>query len=152
PNSGAPDASSGEGSQSGGQSRAAGSFKRDLKMEALLPYLRGERPVVLGVHRADEVLTAMDVAREFHLKVILNHVERAQDLLDVIASYKVPVIVGPIWSEPGDEQRYDTLFSLPAELAKRGVKIAFASYEAHNARNLPYAAGYAVAYGLPYDE
>ena len=148
-------ASSSDSSQpAGGRAGGGGaaSFKRDLKMEALLPYLRGERPVVLGVHQADEVLTAMDVAREFHLKVILNHVERAQDLLDVIASYKVPVIVGPIWAEPGDEQRYDALFSLPAELAKRGVKIAFASYEAHNSRNLPYAAGYAVAYGLPYDE
>jgi imidazolonepropionase-like amidohydrolase len=153
--SGASEGSSGDNAQaSGAQGRggAAGSFKRDLKMEALLPYLRGERPVVLAAHQADEVLTAMDVAREFHLKVILNHVERAENLLDTIASYKVPVIVGPIWAEPGDEQRYDALFTLPAELAKRGVKIAFASYEAHNARNLPYAAGYAVAYGLPYDE
>jgi len=124
-----------------------------LKLEALLPYLRGERPVVLGAHQADEVLVAMDIAREFHLKVILNHVERAEDLLDTIASYKVPVIVGSIWSLPGDEQRYDALFTLPAELAKRGVKNAFASYgDTHNARNLPYAAGYAVAYGLPYDE
>jgi imidazolonepropionase-like amidohydrolase len=41
---------------------------------------------------------------------------------------------------------------LPGELQKRGVKIAFASYDSHNARNLPYAAGYAVAFGLPYDE
>jgi imidazolonepropionase-like amidohydrolase len=39
-----------------------------------------------------------------------------------------------------------------AELQKRGVKIAFASYDSHNVRNLPYAAGYAVAYGLPYEE
>jgi imidazolonepropionase-like amidohydrolase len=37
-------------------------------------------------------------------------------------------------------------------MAKRGIKIAFASYDAHNVRNLPYAAGYAVAFGLPYDE
>ncbi|HUR37585.1 MAG TPA: amidohydrolase family protein, partial [Terriglobales bacterium] len=42
--------------------------------------------------------------------------------------------------------------SLPAALAKRGVKIAFASYDSHNSRNLPYEAGYAVAFGLPYDE
>jgi imidazolonepropionase-like amidohydrolase len=155
PSTAVADALSGEaGGQAAGQGRggAGASFKRDLKMEALLPYLRGERPIVLAAHRSDEVLTAMDIAREFHLKVILNHVERADDLLDTIASYNVPVIVGPIWAAPGDEQRYDALFKLPAELQKRGVKIAFASYEAHNARNLPYAAGYAVAYGLPYDE
>jgi imidazolonepropionase-like amidohydrolase len=44
------------------------------------------------------------------------------------------------------------VFKLPAELYKRGVKIAFASYSAHNARNLPDQAGYATAFGLPYDE
>jgi imidazolonepropionase-like amidohydrolase len=37
-------------------------------------------------------------------------------------------------------------------LAKRGVKIAFATYDAHNVRNLPYQAGFASAFGLPYDE
>jgi len=37
-------------------------------------------------------------------------------------------------------------------LSKRGVKIAFASFDAHQVRNLPYAAGFAVAFGLPYDE
>jgi imidazolonepropionase-like amidohydrolase len=41
---------------------------------------------------------------------------------------------------------------LPAELQKRGVKIAFASFDAHNARNLPYQAGFAVGFGLPPDE
>ena len=40
----------------------------------------------------------------------------------------------------------------PSELSKRGVKIAFASFDAHQVRNLPYAAGFAVAFGLPYDE
>jgi imidazolonepropionase-like amidohydrolase len=143
----------GQDQQRGGGQRGGGPFKRDLKMEALLPYLRGERPVVFGAHMADEVLVAMDIAREFHLKVILNHVERAEDILDTIASYHVPVIVGPIWGKPGPEQRYDALFSLPAELSKRGVKIAFASYQdTHNARNLPNEAGYAVGYGLPHDE
>ena len=67
-------------------------------------------------------------------------------------SLKVPVIVGPIYEAPKEEERYDAVYSLPAQLYKRGVKIAFASFEAHNARNLPYQAGYAVAFGLPHDE
>jgi len=62
------------------------------------------------------------------------------------------VIVGDIYSIPKADDRYDAQFRLPAELAKRGVKIAFASYDSHQARNLPYAAGYAVAFGLPYEE
>jgi len=127
--------------------------KRDLKLEALLPYLKGEKPVVLSAYQSYEVEVAMGIAKEFHLKVILNHLTHAQDILDEIASYHVPVIVGPIYDAPSPDQRYDAVYSLPAELQKRGVKIAFSSLGGSgDVRNLPYAAGYAVAYGLPYDE
>ena len=128
--------------------------KRDLKLEALLPYLHGEKPVVLAAYESYEVEVAMGIAREFHLKVILNHVTHSQDILDEIASYHVPVIVGPIYDFPRPDERYDAVFSLPAELQKRGVKIALATFgeDEGGSRNLPYAAGYAVAYGLPYDQ
>ena len=134
------------------------SFKRDLKLEALIPYLKGERPVVIGVYEAYDVEVIMGLAQEFHLKVILNHVTHSQEILDKIAVWKVPVIVGSIYDFPLANERYDAVFTLPAELAKRGVKIAISSADAggpassHSARNLPYAAGFAVAYGLPYDE
>jgi imidazolonepropionase-like amidohydrolase len=128
--------------------------KRDLKLEALLPYLAGEKPVVLGAYEGYEVEVAMGIAKEFHLKVILDHVTHAQDVLDEIASYHVPVIVGPVYDAPRPNERYDAVYSLPAELAKRGVKIALSSMGSGEggSRNLPYAAGYAVAYGLPYDD
>jgi imidazolonepropionase-like amidohydrolase len=133
-------------------------FKRDLKLEALIPYLKGERPVVIGVYEGYDVETIMTLAREFHLKVILNHVTHTQEILDKIAAYKVPVIVGSIYDFPRADQRFDAIYTLPAELAKRGVKIAISSADAggpvssHSARNLPYSAGFAVAYGLPYDD
>ncbi len=129
--------------------------KKDLKYEALIPYLKGEKPVVFGAYESYEVEVAMGIAREFNLKVILNHVTHAQDVLDTIASYHVPVIVGSIYDAPAANERYDAVYSLPEELQKRGVKIAFSSLSngpVSDSRNLPYAAGYAVAYGLPYDE
>jgi imidazolonepropionase-like amidohydrolase len=132
--------------------------KVDLKMEALQPYLRGERPVVLAAYEGYEIEVAMQIAQEFHLRVVLNHVTHGQEILDKIAAYKVPVIVGPIYAFPSANERYDSVFTLPAELQKRGVKIAFSSAGDAGGnpggfeRNLPYAAGYAVAYGLPYDE
>ena len=129
--------------------------KKDLKFEALIPYLKGEKPVVFGAYEGYEVEVAMGIAQEFHLKVILNHVTHSQNVLDTIASYKVPVIVGSIYDAPQANERYDAIFSLPAELQKRGVKIALSSLSdgpSADSRNLPYAAGYAVAYGLPYDE
>ncbi len=129
------------------------SCKRDMKLEALVPYLQGKKPVVLMARQAEEVITAVGIAREFNLKVVLSRVDLATTIVDQIAALKVPVIVGPIYTFPADEERYDAVYKLPAELAKRGVKIAFASYsDDHNARNLPYAAGHAVAYGLPYEE
>jgi imidazolonepropionase-like amidohydrolase len=133
-------------------------FKRDLKFEALIPYLKGERPVVIGVYEGYDVEVIMGLAQEFNLKVILNHVTAAQDVLDKIASYHVPVIVGSIYDAPKAGERFDAVYTLPAELAKRGVKIAISSADAggpvssHSSRNLPYAAGFAVAYGLPYDD
>ena len=130
----------------------APSSKFDLKNEALLPYLKGERPVIIGAQQGHDVEAIMELAQEFHLKVVLSGVTHAQGVLDKIASYKVPVIVGPIYDLPEAGERYDAVYSLPAELQKRGVKIAFASYENEFIRNLPYAAGYSVAYGLPYDE
>lgn len=145
-------AASAKGGDSGGAKAGSGAPKYDLRNEALIPYLKGEKPVVLGAYEGHDVETAMALAKEFHLKVILNHVTHSQDILDEIASYHVPVIVGPIYDFPGANERYDAVYSMPAELAKRGVKIAFASYGVEFNRNLPYAAGYAVAFGLPYDE
>jgi imidazolonepropionase-like amidohydrolase len=133
-------------------------FKRDLKLEALIPYLNGERPVVIGVYEGYDIETIMRLAQEFHLKVILNHVTHSQEVLDKIAAWKVPVIVGSIYDFPRANERFDAVYTLPAELAKRGVKIAISSADAggpvssHSSRNLPYAAGFAVAYGLPYDD
>jgi Amidohydrolase family len=126
--------------------------KRDLKLEALIPYLEGKKTIVLAAESPSDLETAVSLANEFKLKFVLNHIAHSQPVLDYVASLKVPVIVGPIYEAPKDDERYDTVYSLPAQLYKRGVKIAFASYSAHNVRNLPDAAGFATAFGLPYDE
>jgi len=83
---------------------------------------------------------------------VLDHISHSRHVLDYVASLKVPVIVGPIYENPKPEERFDSVYSLPAELQKRGIKIAFASFSAHDVRNLPYQAGFATAFGLPYDE
>jgi imidazolonepropionase-like amidohydrolase len=126
--------------------------KHDLKLEALLPYLQGKKLVVLGAEQANDLQAAVGLAHEFNLKFVLNHISHSQSVLDYVANLHVPVIVGPVYEAPRPEERYDAVYSLPAQLSKRGVKIAFASYDAHNSRNLPYQAGFATAFGLPYDD
>jgi len=125
---------------------------RDLKLEALLPYLEGKKPVIVKAEAPNDLETAYALAQEFKLRVILNGLTQSQSIYDKIAGWKVPVIVGSIYDEPKEWERYDTVYKMPGELSKRGVKIAFASFDAHQVRNLPYAAGFAVAFGLPYDE
>jgi len=126
--------------------------KHDLKSEALLPYLEGKKTIVLAAESPSDLETAVSLANEFKLKFVLNHISHSQPVLDYVASLKVPVIVGPIYEAPKEDERYDTVYSLPAQLYKRGVKIVFASYSAHNVRNLPDQAGFATVFGLPYDE
>ena len=126
--------------------------KRDLKLEALVPYLEGKKTIVLAAESSSDLQTAVSLAKEFKLKFVLNHISHSQAVLDYVAGLKVPVIVGPIYEAPKEDERYDAVYSLPAQLYQRGVKIIFASYNAHNVRNLPDQAGFATAFGLPYDE
>ena len=102
--------------------------KRDLKLEALLPYLEGKKTIVLAAESPSDLQTAVNLANEFKLKFVLNHIAHSQPVLDYVASLKVPVIVGPIYEAPKEDERYDAVYSLPAQLYKRGVKIVFASY------------------------
>jgi imidazolonepropionase-like amidohydrolase len=134
------------------EKKADGSFKTDLRYEALIPYLQGHKPVVIGVHQAYEVEPIMNVAQEFHLRVILNHVNHTQDVLDKIAAYKVPVIFSSIWDLPEADERYDAVYSLPGKMAKLGIQVAISTDNAEKDRNLAYAAGFAVAYGMPYED
>jgi len=128
--------------------------KRDLKLEALLPYLEGRRPVIVNVEEPTDLYTALSLAKEFKLRVVWKGLTHSQIALDQIAATGFPVIVGPIYEGPREDERYDTVYKLPAELHKRGIKFAFASYDLFavvQPRNLPYQAGYAAAWGLPWD-
>jgi len=125
---------------------------RDLKLEALLPYLEGKKPVIVKAETPGDVETAYALAQEFKLRVVLDGLTQSRGIYDKVAQWKLPVIVGSIYEDPKEWERYDAVYKMPGELSKRGVKIAFASFDAHQVRNLPYAAGMAVAFGLPYDE
>src|ERR1044071_6609556 len=58
--------------------------KHDLKLEALLPYLRGKRPVVLAAEEANDLETAVHLANEFHLKFVLNHIIYSKPIMRVV--------------------------------------------------------------------
>ena len=90
--------------------------KGDLKLEALVPYLQGKKTVIRAADESSDLQAAVNLAREFNLKFILNHISHSQSVLDYVASLKVPVIVGPIYEAPKPEERFDAVYSLPAQL------------------------------------
>jgi imidazolonepropionase-like amidohydrolase len=125
---------------------------RDLKMEALLPALSGKMPVFVRAHRVDDILTAVRLADEFRLRLVISHGTEAYKVADLLAARNIPVVVGPITVQPERIETLGAIYDNAARLARAGVKIAIQSGETLNARMLPYEAALAVAYGLPWDQ
>ena len=121
-------------------------------MEALIPALRGEEPVIFDVNSVEQIRGVLTLADSFKLKVIIRGARDAWRLADTLAARGIPVIVGPTTQAPGPDDPYDALYAQPGVLAKAGVKIAFQTSGASDVRNLPYNAALATAYGLDMDE
>src|SRR5882757_675630 len=128
-------------------------FDRDLKLEALVPVVRGEQPLLVFADRSREIRNAVEFCDKQRLRMIIAGGSEAYKVKDLLRSKGIPVILRPMLTLPLDEDDpYDRLLSQPAELAAAGVKFAFASFDNSFARRLGQNAANAVAYGLPYDE
>jgi len=124
---------------------------RDLKMDALLAALEGRLPVVFKAHRVSDIETALRLAEEFNLKLILSHATSAWRLAEQLAAKKIPVILGPIPEVPGRVESLDARLDSAALLHKAGVPIAIQTDADTTVRELPFAVEYAIGYGLPED-
>ncbi len=136
----------------GGGDRPTGPPDRDLQMEALLPVLEGRIPLIARAHRVDDIMTAVRLAEEFDLKLILSHGTEAYKIADILAAKNIPVLVGPVSTQPERIETAGAIYENAARLHRAGVRIALQTARTHGARMLPYEAALAVAYGLPWDE
>ena len=128
-------------------------FKPDVKLEAMLPVLEGKLPLVITAVRERAIRDAIQFAEKEKLRIILAEAREADKVAEDLKAKNIPVILGPTLALPMDEgDAYDEPFTLPAQLHKAGVKFAFGSFGNQFARNLPYQAANAVAFGLPYEE
>jgi imidazolonepropionase-like amidohydrolase len=131
---------------------AAGTQETSLPLEAMVPVVRGESPVILDVETAEQMRGALAIVDSFHLKVIFRGARFAWQLADTLAARQIPVIVGPTVAAPDDRDPYDAIYAYPGVLARAGVKIAFQTDAGADSRNLAYNAGIATAYGLDPEE
>lgn len=128
-------------------------FERDVKLEALVPVVRGQLPVLVFADRAHDIKNAVEYCDKQKLRMILAGGEEAYKVKDLLRSKDIPVILRPVLTEPGEEDDpYDRLLTQPAELTAAGVKIAFASFDNSFARRLGQNAANAIAYGLSPEE
>jgi imidazolonepropionase-like amidohydrolase len=128
-------------------------YQRDLKLEALVPVVRGELPVLVFAQRARDIRSAVEFCDKQKLKMILAGGAEAYKLKELLRSKGIPVVLQPTLTEPlNEDDPYDRSLTQPAELADARVKIAFGSFDNSFARRLGQQAANAVAYGLPYDE
>lgn len=137
------------------QAKKSGStgLQPDLKFEAMLPVLEGRMPVMVQAARERAVRDAIQFADQQKIKIVIAGAREFGKTLSDLKARSIPVIAAPTLELPlNEDDPYDSAYTLPSELYKAGVKFAFATFSVQFARNLPYQAATAVAFGLPYRE
>jgi imidazolonepropionase-like amidohydrolase len=125
-----------------------------LNLDALVPVIQGRLPLMLSVDRAAEIETALDLARDFNVKLILVGAAEAWRVADRLAAARVPVLTGALANIPSSFSTLGARQENAALLTKAGVKVAImaGADEAFNVRNIRQHAGNAVAYGMSWDD
>jgi imidazolonepropionase-like amidohydrolase len=117
--------------------------------EFILAVVRGELPVMISVHSDKDIKAAIQFVKDENLKAIFFGVEQGWKVAEELAKSNIPVIISSLYDMPPVwDDGYDSLFRNPGVLSKAGVKIAFSSVSASLAKDLPYHAAKAVAFGL----
>ena len=122
----------------------------DMKLEALEPVIRKEIPLKIHAHRADDIFTALRIAKEFDLRITLDHCTDGGEIAQELAKEGFPVLVGPSMGKRGKEELMHKSFSTPGVLHKAGLKVSVITDA--NVTPIEYLAlfaGLAASEGLP---
>jgi imidazolonepropionase-like amidohydrolase len=97
---------------------------RDLKLEALIPVLKKEIPIRMHAHRADDIATALRIAREFDIDLTLEHASEAHLIADKVAATGFPATVGPSLGNPGKVETQNKTLETVKVLSEAGMTVA----------------------------
>jgi imidazolonepropionase-like amidohydrolase len=125
----------------------------DMKLEALVPVLKGELPAHFHAHRADDIATAVRIAKEFHLNFVIIHGTEAHLIADLLAQDGVRVVTGPIIGDRSKPELANQRLDNTATLKRAGVLTAICTDHPENPQQyLPMGAAVCVKHGLPAEE
>lgn len=127
--------------------------ERDLAMEALGFVLDGTIPLRAHAHRTDDIMTAIRIAEEFKVRIIIEHGTEAHLIADEIAKRKIPVVTGPSFTSRAKVEIAQRTFETPGILAKEGVKVAIMTdHPVIPIEYLPLCAALAIKAGMDSEE
>jgi len=125
----------------------------DIKMDALLKVINGEIPIKAHAHRAADIFTAIRIAKEFGLKMTLDHCTDGHLIVKHLAKEGYPAIVGPSLSERSKYELKNLTFDTPGILSKAGIKVAIMTdHPVIPIQYLPLCASLAVKAGMEEEE
>ncbi len=96
----------------------------DFKMEALLLVLSRQIPLKAHAHRADDIITAIRIAKEFDVDITLDHCTEGYLIKDILAEAGLPVIIGPMLTDRSKIELRNQNLKTPGILSKAGLKVA----------------------------
>ncbi|MBQ4349964.1 MAG: amidohydrolase [Clostridia bacterium] len=125
----------------------------DMKYEAMLPVLRGEIPLKAHAHRADDICTAIRIAKVFDVKLTIEHCTEGHLIVDELVRAGYPVAVGPSLTSASKSELLYKTFETPGILAKAGLSVSIITDAPVIPQEyLPLCAGLAVKAGMdPFD-
>jgi imidazolonepropionase-like amidohydrolase len=133
--------------------KKASGRETDWVLEALVPVVDRQLPLITRADTEADIRDAIEFADRVGVRIVISGGQEAPLVATLLAQKNIPVIFGPVQALP---RREDVSHAAPLEaagqLVRAGVKVAFATGDANNARMLPYHAAQAVAWGLPRDE
>jgi imidazolonepropionase-like amidohydrolase len=129
-----------------------------LDLEALAPVLDGRLPLLLDVDKASDIESALKLARDYNLKLLISGGAEAWMVADKIAAARVPVLTGAMNNIPSSFSSLGTRQENAGLLRRAGIQVVIVGNagggdeEAFNVRNVRFEAGNAVAYGMSRDD
>ena len=125
----------------------------DMKLEAMIPVMKGEIPLKAHAHRADDILTSIRIAKEFGVKLTLDHCTDGSIIADELAKEGYPAFVGPTLGNKSKIELQNKSFTTPRDLVQAGVDISIITdAPVIPLQYLSMCAGLAVNSGLSVEE
>ena len=128
-------------------------FEADVRLEALLPVLDRSVPIFMRAEREQMIKDAVAFADKEKIRIIIADPREIGSAGPVLKEHQIPVVLGKTFQLPmRDDDPYDAPYTLPNEVFRAGIKFCFGTFDTEFARNVPFEAAQAAAFGLPRPE